>query len=146
MNPLDKDELILFLRNNIEPLENMVYGREYRASIYLIDGTSLPCVSFRNSKNIVELASRRFREEELGKGVFKEKTNAYEEIIKSFVAKRNCVNDYLIAKVEKSKNAFPISILKEIQGETTMSWTGFAAKMKDGKYVGFGTQFSTEFF
>ena len=123
-------EIIKFLKNNIEPLENNAYGLGYRASAYLIDGTFLPCVIFRNSKTIVELAIRRFREEYASD---KAKKIGLYEIVKSFVASGNCINDYNISKVQKSEFAFPISIQKQIQGETSMGWTGFVVKMNDGK-------------
>lgn len=134
-----KDEIIAFLRNNIEPLEDSMYGLGYRASVYLTDGTFLPCVVFRNPKTMIELAMRRFQEEQ-GTG------DRFYDIVKNFVTSGNCVNDYDIAKVEKSRYAFPISVMQQIRGETTMAWTGFAAKMKDGKFVGFGTTFRFEFF
>jgi len=73
-------------------------------------------------------------------------SNGYYEIVKTFVTKGNCINDYDIASVEISKYAFPLSILKQIKGETRMGWTGFAAKMKNDQYFGFGTGFGTEFF
>ncbi|MDR1190671.1 MAG: hypothetical protein LBK60_03265 [Verrucomicrobiales bacterium] len=56
-------EIVRFLQDNIEPLENSAYGLGYRASVFLIDGTFLPCVIFRNPRNIVNLAIRRFKEE-----------------------------------------------------------------------------------
>jgi len=134
-----EDEIITFLRNNIEPLEDSIYGRGYRASAYLTDGTFLPCVLFRNSKLIIELAMRRFQEEQ-------KPECRYYDIVKTFVAHGNCINDYDIAKVEKSRYAFPGSVMNQIGGETSMAWTGFAAKMKDGRFVGFGTTFCFEFF
>ena len=134
-----EDEFIEFLRNNIEPLEDNAYGPGYRASAYLTDGTFLPCVLFRNPKSIIELAIRRFQKEQ-------ESESRYYEIIKNFVARGNCINDYNIASVEKSRYAFPVSVMKQIRGETTMAWAGFAAKMKDGKFVGFGTTYCFEFF
>jgi len=132
------DEIINFVRSNIEPLED-VYGLGYRASVHLADGTFLPCVIFRNSKPVVDLAIRRFDEE-------RNDNRIYLEIVKAFVAGGNCINDYNIASVEKSRYAFPLSILKQIQSETTMSWTGFVVKMKDGKYFAFGTTYLFEFF
>jgi len=134
-----KDDVIKFLKNNIEPLENNAYGLGYRASVYLTDGTFLPCVIFRNSKTIVELAIRRFKEE------YASKIGLY-EIMKTFVVSRNCINDYDISRVEKSKFAFPKIIQKQIQGETSMSWTGFVVNMKDSKSFSFGTTFLYEFF
>ena len=135
------DKIIKFLKKNIEPLEDNTYGLGYRASVYLTDGTFLPCVIFRNPKEVVNLAMKRFKEEQSGKGVF-----GYYEIVKTFVASGNCINDYNIERVDKSKFAFPLTTLRQIRGETTMGWTGFAAKMKDGKYFGYGTTFHFEFF
>ena len=136
-----------FLRDRVEPLVDSVYGPGYRASAYLADGTFLPCVIFRNPTALVNLAIRRFKEEQSGKGVFSRSSGlGYYDIVKSFVSTGNCVNEYDISRVEKSRYAFPLSIQSQIQGETTMGWTGFAAKMKDGKYFGFGTAFRWEFF
>ena len=141
------DKIIKFLKDNIEPLEDNAYGLGYRASVYLSDGTFLPCVIFRNPKTVVNLAMRRFKEEQSGKGVFNRSSGlGYYEIVKIFVTNGNCINDYDVERVNKSKFAFPLTILRQIHGETTMGWTGFAAKMKDGKYFGFGTTFSFKFF
>jgi hypothetical protein len=140
------ENIIRFLKDNIEPLEDNVYGLSYRASAYMIDGTYLPCVIFRNPKSTVNLALRRFKEEQKGKGFFGTSSASYFKVVEHFVTSGNRINDYDISKVEKSKFAFPVSTLKQIRGETTMGWTGFAAKMKDGKHIGFGTSFLTEFF
>jgi hypothetical protein len=147
MKRQQKDKIIKFLKENIEPLEDNAYGLGYRASVYLTDGTFLPCVIFRNPKEVVNLAMKRFKEEQSGKGVFNRSSGlGYYEIVKTFVTRGNCINDYDIERVDKSKFAFPLTILRQIRGETTMGWTGFAAKMKDGKYFGYGTTFHFEFF
>lgn len=52
-----------FLKDNVEPLDDNAFGLGYRVSVYLTDGTFLPCVIFRNSNTIVDLAIRRFKEE-----------------------------------------------------------------------------------
>ncbi len=141
------EDIIKFLKDNIEPLDDSAYGLGYRASVYLTDGTFLPCVIFRNSKTTVNLAMRRFKEEQTGKSIFSRSSGlGYYDIVKNFVTNGNCINDYDIDRVEKSKFAFPLTIQRQIRGETTMGWTGFAAKMKDGKYFGFGTTFLFEFF
>ncbi len=141
------EDIIKFLKDNIEPLENNAYGIGYRASVYLTDGTFLPCVIFRNPKTVVNLAIRRFKEEQIKRGFFNRSSGVnYYNIVKNFVTKGNCIDQYDIDRVEKSKFVFPLSIQRQIHGETTMGWTGFAAKMKDGKYVGFGTTFLWEFF
>lgn len=141
------NDIIRFLKDNIEPLTDNSLGIGYRVSVYLIDGTFLPCVIFRNTNTIVNLAIRRFKEEQTGKGIFKKSSGlGYFDIVKNFVANGNCINDFDIDRVEKSKFAFPLKIQNQIRGETTMGWTGFVAKMNDGKHFGFGTTFSYEFF
>ena len=139
-------EIINFLKSNIEPLGDSIYGAGYRAAVYLTDGTYLPCVIFRNSKKTVKLAIKRFKEKQSGRSIVKYASNEYYETVKNFVTKGNCINDYDIASVEISKYAFPISILKQIEGETGMGWTGFAAKMKNDQYFGFSTGFGNGFF
>jgi len=147
MRHQQSEDIIKFLKDNVEPLQDSAYGPGYRASVYLIDGTFLPCVIFRNPKTVVNLAIRRFKEEQKGKSIFNKSSGlGYYNIVKTFVTNGNCINDYDIDRVEKSKFAFPLTIQKQIQGETTMGWTGFAAKMKDGKHFGFGTNFRWEFF
>ena len=141
------EDIISFLKDNVEHMEDNAYGLGYRASAYLADGTFLPCVIFRNPETVVNLAIRRFKEAQTGKGIFNRSSGlGYYEIVKTFVTNGNCLNDYDIDRVEKSKFAFPLTIQSQIRGETTMGWTGFAAKMKDGKYFGFGTTFHWEFF
>ena len=54
------DELAGFLKNNIEPLSDQIYGNRYRAAARLTDDTYLPCVVFQGRKSQVELALRRF--------------------------------------------------------------------------------------
>jgi hypothetical protein len=143
----EEEEIIKFLKEKVVPLNDASFGSGYRASVYLMDGTYLPCVIFRNPKAIVDLAIRRFKEEQSGKSIFAfPRKDAYYDIVKNFVTKGNCINIYDIYSVEHSRYAFPISIQMQIKGETTMGWTGFAAKMKDGKYLGFGTSFRGEFF
>ncbi|MGV0923750.1 hypothetical protein [Empedobacter tilapiae] len=141
------EDIIKFLKENIEPLEDEAYGLGYRASVYLIDGTFLPCVIFRNPKTVVNLAIKRFKEEQKNTSIFSHSSGSgYYNIVKNFVTNGNCINDYDIDRVEKCKFAFPLSIQQQITGETTMGWTGFSVRMKDGKYFGFGTTFLFEFF
>lgn len=136
------EEIIAFLKENIEPIEDSIYGSAYRTSAYLTDGTLLPCVTFRRSDKLVDQAIKRFTEEESISA-----TNfGYYNTVKSFVTTGNCINYYDIAKIEVSKYAFPVNILKQIKGETTMGWTGFVARMKDNKLHSFGTGFNFEYF
>jgi hypothetical protein len=147
MSQLPEKDIIKFLKENIEPLEDNTFGFGYRASGTLKDGTFLPCVIFRNSATLVNLAIRRFKEEQSGKSVFAKSSGlGYREIVKSFVATGNCVNYYDIIEVDKSRFAFPLRVQKQIQGETSMSWTAFVAKFKDGRHLGFGATWNWEFF
>lgn len=109
MEQMNENHILTYLKNNIEPLENGSFGKGYRASVHLVDGLFLPCVIFRNPTEIVELAIKRFKEEQSGRGILRNSTNGYKEIVKSFVTKGNCINVYDIASVEASKYAFPVS-------------------------------------
>ncbi len=134
-----------YLKSSVEPIPDPAYGNGYRCCAYLTDGTYLPCVMLRESRRVVNLALRRFEQEKTGKGVFRI-ANPYETIVQTFVASGNRVNHYDIARVEPSRYAIPPNLLKQIHGETSMSWTGFVLEMRDGKLVAFGTTFSMEFF
>lgn len=147
MDPLPEKDIIKFLKDNIDPSEDNSSGKEYRASVTLIDGTLLPCVIFRNTAPIVNLAIRRFKEEQTGKSIFAKRSGlGYPEIVKTFVASGNRVNHYDIAGIGKSRFAFPLSVQKQIKGETSMGWTAFVAKFKDGRLLNFGTTWSVDFF
>ncbi len=136
-----------FLKSDVEPFLDSIYGVGFRCSAYLTDGTYLPCVMLRSAAPLAELALRRFEEEKRGIGMFRsDKTDGYKKIVSHFVVGGNHVNHYDVAKVEPSPFAIPLSLLQQIEGETTMSWTGFALEMNDGKCFAFGTTFLTEFF
>jgi hypothetical protein len=147
MEALSESDIVTYVKENIIPVDNSIYGPGYRASVYLKDGTYLPCVVFRSSKPIVDLAVRRFKEELSGKGIFAKSSGlGYLDIVKTFVAKGNCINGYDVSKVTKSRFAFPLEIQKQIKGETSMGWTAFVARLSDGRYLSFGTTWHLEFF
>lgn len=148
MNPLTEIEIIQFLKQNTEPIPDNGFGLGYRASVTLTDGTFLPCVIFRNPKKKVELAIRRFKEEQSGKSIFSNKSKGfgYENIVKSFVIKGNCLNIYDIAKISESRFAIPLETYKKVEGETAMSWTVFVAEFVDGRKLSFGTRWNWQFF
>nr|WP_299167677.1 hypothetical protein [uncultured Allomuricauda sp.] len=141
-------EIIQFLKDNIEPLEREFEGKLYRCSAHLKDGTYLPCVVFQNPEPTVNRAIKRLKEERTGKSIFAKSSgvDGYRDMVKLYTTGGNKVNEYDIVRVEISPFAFPKNILSAIRGETTMSWTGFGVKMKDGKEFGFGTSFLFEFF
>ena len=87
------------------------------------------------------------KEEVTGSSIFSKSSGlGYYDIVKTFVTNGNCINDYDIGRIEKSRFAFPLKIQQQMEGETTMGWTGFVAKMKDGKHFAFGTSFHWDFF
>lgn len=134
-----------FLKTAGDPIPDSTYGNSYRCSAYLIDGLFLPCVLLRASGPAVDLAVRRFEEERHGKGLFRSK-DSYKKIVRTFIATGNRINSYDIAKLETSRYAIPLSVLRQIEVETTMSWTGFVLEMKDGALFAYGTTFAMEFF
>lgn len=148
VNYMPKNQSIdAYLKSGVELWPDSIYGDGYRCSAYLKDGTFLPCVLLRKSEATVELALRRFEEEKRGKGVFRSnKPDAYRSIVRLFVAGGNRVNSYDIATVELSRFAIPLHLLRQIEGETTMGWTGFVLEMNDGRRFAYGTSFSVEFF
>lgn len=140
MKAISQSEIIEFLRG-VEPLEDKFRGRGYRASAYLIDGTYLPCVVFRSPGPLVDMALRRFDREHYEGGA-----TGYVNAVTNFVTRGNCINFFNIARLETSAHFFPANIMRQIQGETSMGWTAFVARMKDGKLFSFGTGFNFEFF
>jgi hypothetical protein len=147
MKRLKEEEIINFLKTHVKPLANSIYGDGYRASVTLIDGLILPCVTFRSPDNTIALAIKRFAEEKTGKSIFKYPSNdGYKKIVENFVTHGNCINIHDIASINQSNFAFPDAILKTIRRETKMGWTGFVAEMSDGKRFSFGTSFLFEFF
>ena len=112
-------------------------GPAYRCSAVLKDGLHLPCVLLTSVESVVNLALQRF-EETRADGLLpgaKQKFGhrmRYADIVETFVTSGNRVNSYDIARLEKSRFAIPLARMREVHGETSMSWTQFAAVMHDG--------------
>jgi hypothetical protein len=122
---------------SVEPLVDSVYGPLYRCSLTLKDGTFLPCAVLQSKNKLVELATRRLREET---------GDAAQRVFKSFVSAGNRVNDYDVADAAPSRFAPPVELLRQIRGETSMGWTGWVFEMKDGSLFPYGSTFLMEFF
>ena len=136
---MKSDQIANFLRDNVEPLKDDIYGNRYRAAARLIDDTYLPCVVFQSRRAKVELALRRFEQ-------LRNEPKQYRSVVASFVSSGSDLAEYDIKAVELSPFAWPLEILQTIHGETTMGWTAFVAEMKDGTMHPYGTQFRFEFF
>lgn len=132
-------EIAAWLKRTIEPKPYGSDGDRYRASVFLRDGTYLPCVVFQSQHLRVELALRRFS------GV-SDQSEQYRAAVETFVATGSHLDKYDIRTVEPSPFAWPLAALHTIHGETTMGWTAFVVEMQDGTLHSYGTGFSFEFF
>lgn len=129
----------------VEPIQDNIYGPRYRCSLTLKDGTVLPCAVIHSKRKLVELAKRRITEEMSGRGRIGG-DDPYGQIVSSFVAGGNRINDYDVTSADVSRFAPPLSLLRQIHGETTMGWTGWVFEMLDGKMFSYGSSFSMDFF
>ncbi len=134
-----EDEMMQFLRDNVEPVSDPIYGNRYRAAARMVDGTYLPCVVFQSRAAQVELALRRFEQG-------RHEPAQYEDVVASFVSGSSRLWDHEVKAVETSPFAWPMGILKTIHGETTMGWTAFVVEMLDGTLHSYGKRFHWEFF
>lgn len=123
---------------SVEPIDDSIYGPRYRCSVRLKDGTLLPCVVLQSKDRLVRLAKRRFSELADRDGL--------DSVLASFVAGGNRVNEYDIESATTSRFAMPLSLLRQIHGETSMAWTGWVFEMKDGCLFSYGSTFLMEFF
>jgi hypothetical protein len=144
-------EIASFVRGECEEIESPAVGRSYRCAAYLTDGLYLPCVLVASKNHWVQLALRRFDETRAyGSGLFRRRRFGrgfdYASVVETFVAAGNRINAYDIQRLEPSPFALPLRCLREIRGETSMSWTQFVAEMSDSQQFNFGTTFHTEFF
>ena len=133
------------IAGTVEPIQDSIYGSRYRCSLTLKDGTYLPCAVIQSKQRLVDLAKRRIKEELEGKGHLGG-ADPYGQVVATFVAGGNRVNDYDVASSEFSKYAIPLALLRQIHGETFMGWTGWVFRMRDGRLFSYGSSFRTEFF
>jgi hypothetical protein len=133
------EEMASFVTDKVEPLTDKIYGNRYRVAAHLNDGTYLPCLVLQSRQAQVELALRRFKQHRW-------KRSQYKSVVETFVAGGSHVASYQLKDIEISPFAWPIELLKTIDGETTMGWTAFVTEMKDGTMYSYGTSFNFEFF
>jgi hypothetical protein len=136
---IQETDIANFLKISVEPLNDTIYGNRYRAAAYLTDGTYLPCVVFQSEKKQVELFQRRMKDLE-------SQPSQKRDVAAVFVAAGSRVNSFDLQSVEPSPYAWPLAVLKTIQGETAMGWTAFVAEMRDGTMYSYGSSFRFEFF
>jgi hypothetical protein len=137
------EKIAEFVKRNVEPLPaSPPYGERYRVAGTMADGTSLPCIVVESASLTVDLALKRFEQTKTSD----DPHMGYRAIVRTFVTKGNTINDYDLRDLSISPYAIPLSRLREINGETSMSWTEFYAIMTDGEEFRFGTTYLTEFF
>jgi hypothetical protein len=132
-------ETAAYLRHEIEPLPDEFSGPRHRAAVRLKDGTYLPCVVFQDKERQVDLALRRFEQT-------RHNPDNHRWVVSSFVTGASQLSEWEVDIVEHSPYAWDIPTLKQIGGETAMSWTAFVTEMRDGRMMPYGTSFSVEFF
>jgi hypothetical protein len=135
-----------FIEQTEEPYPDPTHGAGYRCSGELKDGTMLPCIMIRRRQPMTDLALRRFAEEQAGSGIFRSYADPYRQIVSHFVTSSNRVDAIDMARVTRSRFAIPPALLRRIESETLMSWTGFVLEMIDGERFAFGTTYLNAFF
>ena len=141
---MKEKEIAEWVKSNVIPLSDRIYGKRYRCAAILNDGLYLPCVVISSSQTKVAQALKRFDETRNDNSLHK--SVGYRSIVKSFVTSGNRLNHYDIKELKLSDHALSLDRLGEIKGETSMGWTEFYGAMEDGKEFCFGTAFFQEFF
>ena len=132
---MDRVAIVRWAPAHGESMPDICQRVSYRCAAYLLDGTYLPCVQLREESPQVDLAIRRFCE-----------TSDDRSIVAAFVTGGSRVNAWDIERLEPSPYAIPLEKLRQVEGETSISWTAFAAVMDDGSEFSFGTSYPLEFF
>ncbi len=155
---MDIEHILDFARTHPQSVYDPSGSPSFRCAAFLKDGLYLPCVAIASEEARIDLAIRRFDETRtpsprpwwLGGKAKGNKAHGqgfqYRDIVRTFVTSGNRVNHYDIERLEESPFAIPMERLKEVRGETRMSWTQFTAEMSDGSQHHFGTTFLFEFF
>lgn len=140
------DEKVEYLKANISA---DIYGdgnKSYRAAARMTDGTFLPCVQFSNPNPRIEHVFDRLKAALNGR-IIDDNLQLSDVLVPIQIAMiNNNIQHWEIACIEPSPFAFPPEVFQKIYGETTMGWTGFATRMLDDKYFGFGSRGGFEFF
>lgn len=130
--------------STIEPIADDSYGPIYRCSATLEDGTLLPCVTVQSRSAIVNLAKLRITEIVKGRSRLRS-DDPLGDMIDSFASSGTQVSDYKVRSIGISRFAVPIRLMDEIHGETTMAWTGWVFRMRDGRCFSYGSPFRWDF-
>lgn len=130
--------------STIEPIADNSYGPIYRCSATLEDRTFLPCVALQSRSAKVNLAKLRITETLEGKSRLRS-DDPFGDMIATFATNGTQISDYKIRSIGASRFAVPISLMEQIHGETTMAWTGWVFRMRDGRCFSYGSPFRWDF-
>src|SRR2546422_11105494 len=95
--------------SNVEPIPDSIYGPRYRCALTLKDGTLIPCAVLQSKAKLIELAKRRIKEEMSGKGQTGG-SDPYGQILSTFVAGGDRLNDYDVASSSPSPYRPPLAL------------------------------------
>lgn len=146
MNRTIESEIIRWLQEYGEPVEDTEGNLMFAAAVWLRDDTYLPCVLFQNTHIQLERLRGIPRS---GMGLFTKRQRIEDSnLIRKFLQNDNRIYPEAIQRLERSLFAFPDVLRDQIEVRVNSgvlpSW--FSAKMKDGTYLGFETIYEAVFY
>ncbi|MBI3437934.1 MAG: hypothetical protein HY054_04670 [Proteobacteria bacterium] len=109
----------------------------YRCSAWLKDGTYLPSVLMQRIGAYADRRREMIDEEIHGKGAHQFFSDPLREHVKSDLTWANRVALFHIERIEPCRFAIPMSLLRQVRGETAMSLWLFILETVDGRRFGF---------
>ncbi|MGQ3015614.1 MAG: hypothetical protein ACT6QS_18000 [Flavobacteriales bacterium] len=148
MNRSTESEIVSWLKEYAEPVEDTEGNLMYAAAVWLRDDTYLPCVLFQNTHIQLDRL-RGIPASGKGRGLFSKGKNVDDSyLIRNFLQNDNRIYPETIQRLERSLFAFPDVLRDQIEVRVNSgvlpSW--FSAKMKDGTYLGFETTYEAVFY
>jgi len=108
-------KVLEYIENRVDRFPDPTFGEGARCSVYLKDGTYLPCVLLRDWQKAVSLFMARLDQEGSGRAVLAEiKDIAEQSLVRFFITNQNIVKLSDIASIEVSPYAIPHSFLREL--------------------------------
>jgi hypothetical protein len=141
-----EQEFCKYLEKEIEPISYGEFNETaYRASVYLLDNTYIPCVLFRNSYAQADRAIREFEIVRNSPPV-DDRIN-YRSYVRAFTTGDNIIASNIISKIENSPYAIPISCYNQLAAMMKIENGGlsFLGRMNDGKKFDFFIDSDIEF-
>jgi hypothetical protein len=141
-----EEEFYKFLEKEIEPISfGELKETAYRASVYLLDNTYIPCVLFRNSYAQTDRAIRTF--DETRNKIPADPRIGYRQHVRAFTTGDNIIASDIISRIEKSPFAISTACYLELSAMMELEGGGisFLGKMKDGQKFNYFIDSDVEF-